>query len=159
MRLLAASLLLAFAAPARGEASFEALAAASDHVVVGQVLQTGALDGTPATTIAIDRQLRGVLPAGAVTFQATGWRVGERSAFFLRRLPRGGRGPRFASIAAPAASLAASEGLLHTEPVRAAAYRREPPASQEGGVSLPGIAAGSSQRWGSWRSRGAAGSR
>lgn len=142
MRLLAASLVLASAAPAWGDASFDQLVAASDLVISGQVLQTGVLDGAPAATIAIDRQLRGTEAAGALTFRGEGWRVGERSVFFLRRLPVSERGPRFVSIADPATSLAASGAFLRGEPVRSASYRPEAPGPESEGVSLIGVVAG-----------------
>jgi len=142
MRLLAAAIVLAWAAQSWGEASFDELAAASDLVIAGQVLQAGELEGVQATTIAIDRQLRGMEAAGAVTFRAGGWRVGERSVFFLRRLPLSDRGARFASIADPATSLAASAGFLRSEPVRSASYRREELLPEGSGISLPGVAAG-----------------
>gem|GEM_PF-6056237 len=131
--------------PARGDPTFDDLAARSDLAIFGQVLQVGELDGAPAATIAIDRQLLGVEAAGALTFtgDVAGWRLGERSVFFLRRIGDPGEGPRFASLAGRSESLAASAGLLGTEPVRVASYRRESDTpGPEGGISLPGIAAG-----------------
>ncbi|HEY0840110.1 MAG TPA: hypothetical protein VGD74_07980 [Vulgatibacter sp.] len=124
---------------------YDALASRADLVVLGQILQIGHLDGEAVATIAIDRQISGLEAAGALSFtgrDVDDWRVGERSAFFLRR--RGGGGVRFVSIAGPGESLSASAALLPEAPVRSASLRRPPhePTSDGAGLSLPGVAAG-----------------
>lgn len=129
---------------AEGAPGFDDLAARSDLAIFGQVLQVGELGGAPAVTIAIDRQLRGVEAAGALTFtgDVSGWRVGERSCFFLRRRDAPAGAPRFVSMASRAISLAASVDLVSSEPIRSASLRKAAAAEPEGGVSIPGVAAG-----------------
>lgn len=143
-------LLLGFCAwtAASSDASYDSLASRSDLLVLGRVVQTAAPGFTPhgssATTVAVERLMRGLEPVGALTFDdgAGGWRVGEVSLFFLER--RGSSGPRFRSIATREESLAASGALAR--PIEVAPFcALQGSVAQEieaAPLSLPGLAAG-----------------